>query len=207
MHANGMIGDNMKIPKLLFIYVFIAFTSLMFSFTLINNNTVTISYLGFGMDSTGILYVGKDSSIEKIKDGKVIETIDHPPARNYAFTIKNDDTILLSTASTVYTLDLSGNIISETEDEGTRTFNQLQRSRKVFTSSDGKKYVVRQPFGRTTVRSSEGETIYQMPLLDYIVELILIGFFLSTCICVPIIIYKWKFAESKSKDISQNSPA
>lgn len=194
----------MKIPKLLYIYVFIAFTALMFGFTLINSNNVTLSYLGFGMDSTGILYVGKDSSIEKVKDGKVIETIDPPPARNYAFTIKKDDTILLSTASTVYTLDLSGNIISEAEDEGTWTFNKLQITRKFFASSDGEIYVVKHPFGRTTIRSSEGETIYQMPILDYIVKLIGIGFFLSTCICVPIIIYKWKLADPKPENTSPN---
>lgn len=196
----------MKIPKLLFIYIFIAFTAFISCFIINTYHPVTLSYRGFAMDSTGILYVGKDASIEKIKDGKVIETLSPQTSRGYAFTIKKDDTILLSTASTVYTLDLSGNIISETEDEGTLTFNKLQITKKFFASSDGKIYVVKSPFGRTTVRSSKGETIYQMPILDYIVKLILIGFFLSTCICVPIIIYKWKFAEPKSEDISQNSP-
>ena len=95
-----MVGDNMKIPKLVFIYVFIAFLALTSCYVIDSKHSVTISYNGFGIDSTGILYVGKNSAIEKIKDGKVIETLSPQTSRGYAFTIKNDDTILLSTAST-----------------------------------------------------------------------------------------------------------
>lgn len=194
-----MVGDNMKIPKLVFIYVFIAFLALTSCFVIDSKHSVTISYRGFGIDSKGDLYVGKESSIEVIKHGQVVNTIIPPPSRNYAFTIEGDNTILLSDASTVYTLDLSGKVLSEDEDEGTRTFNRLQKSRRVFTSNNGEKYIVKKTFGRTTVYSSTGEIVYQMPLLDYIVELILIGFILLTCICIPIIIYKWKLVKKTEK--------
>lgn len=101
----------MKIPKLLFIDVFVGFIALTSCFVIDNQCSVTISYKGFGIDSKGTLYIGKDSVIEKVNDGKVMVTISPKTSREYAFAIKEDDTILLSTASTVYTLDLSGNAI------------------------------------------------------------------------------------------------
>lgn len=164
-------GDKiMRSRKLLIIYLLILFPIITICNALMNTGRVSINYSGFGVDDSGVLYVGKDSGIEKYKDGKMIGIISPQTSRGYAFTIQGDDTILLSTASTVYTLDLSGNVLDEWEDKDTSTFNKLQFIKK-FTTKDGHKYVMKSHFGRTII-CCNNEIIYQMPLLDYIVKIL-----------------------------------
>ena len=66
----------------------------------------------------------------------MIGSISPKTSRGYAFTIQKDDTILLSTASSIYTLDLSGNVIDKQEDVGTKTFNELQKAKKIFITQE-----------------------------------------------------------------------
>lgn len=170
-------GDKiMRSRKLLIIYLLILFPIITICNTLMNTGRVSIIYSGFGVDDSGVLYVGKESGIEKYKDGKMIGIISPQTSRGYAFTIQGDDTILLSTASTVYTLDLSGNVLDEWEDKNTSTFNKLQFIKK-FTTKDGHKYVMKSHFGRTII-CCNNEIIYQMPLLDYIVKILWFSCFL-----------------------------
>ena len=170
-------GDKiMRSRKLLIIYLLILFPIITICNILMNTGRVSIIYSGFGVDDSGVLYVGKDSGIEKYKDGKMIGIISPQTSRGYAFTIQGDDTILLSTASTVYTLDLSGNVLDEWEDKNTSTFNKLQFIKK-FTTKDGHKYVMKSHFGRTII-CCNNEIIYQMPLLDYIVKILWFSCFL-----------------------------
>ena len=116
---------------------FIIWLVLAFCLVLMNTGRVSITYSGFGVDSAGVLYVGKEGVIEKYDGNKMIGEISPQTSRGYAFTVKEDDTILLSTADMVYKLDLSGKVLDEWEDEGTSTFNDLQFIRK-FIAKDGR---------------------------------------------------------------------
>lgn len=187
-----MVDDTMQAKKMLIVYVFIVFPLAFISLVLLISGNVTMFYNGFGIDSSGVLYVGKNLKIEKYLDGKVFATINPKTSRGYVFTIQKDDTILLSNGSTAYTLDLSGNVINKQEDTGTKIYNELRKGKNAFTTSEGKTYVINSRIGRTIVTSEEGIVVYEMPLLDYIVKLTFFFMMLSIFIFVPIIVYKWK---------------
>ncbi len=170
-------GDKiMRLGKLLIIFLLILFPIITICNVLMSMGIVSITYSGFGVDSLGVLYVGKENTIEKYKDGKMIGKISPQTSRGYAFTIQEDDTILLSTASIVYKIDHSGKILDEWEDEDTSTFNDVQFIRK-FIAKDGRKYVMKSLLGRTVIYCNN-DIIYKMPLLDYIVKILWFSCFL-----------------------------
>ncbi len=183
--------NNMKVSKMLIFYLILVFPVFFTCLILIISGTVSMFYSGFAVDSSGVLYIGKETKIEKYYDGKMIGTISPQTSRGYAFTIQNDDTILLSTASTVYKMDLLGNVLDKQEDTGTKTFNKLQRSKNTFISQNNRKYIMKSRFGRTVIYS-EKDIIYKMPMLDYVVKIAFLFVILSALIIVPIIIVKWK---------------
>ncbi len=180
----------MKAKRLLVLFTLIVCPIAAVCLVLIISGYVAIFYSGFAIDSSGVLYIGKDTKIEKYADGKLIGTIDPKTSRGYAFTIQNDDTILLSTASIVYTLDLNGNVINEEEDSGTRIFNKLQYGKNRFTTSDGNTYHIKSWFGRTVIISDEGILIYKMSVVDYIVKIVFFSTIFSAFIFIPIIVFK-----------------
>lgn len=155
----------MFVGSVLGVIVFICFF-LMFS------GQVSLSNNGFAVDSEGQLYVGQQNEIIVLKDGECVNAINPRTSRSYAFTITDEQAILLSTSSTVYTMDLSGNVLTEQPDEGTKVYNQLQH-KKSFTDVHGAKYTMRSPWGRTSVYK-DGVRIYEIPTLDYIVRILLI---------------------------------
>lgn len=181
----------MKAPKILIIYLLFVFPIVLTCLILIASGTVSPFYHGFAVDSSGILYIGKDAKIEKYLDGKMIGSISPQTSRGYAFTIKDDDTILLSTASNVYTLDLLGNVVDEKEDMGTSAYNELQNKKRTFITRYNKKYFMRSQLGRTMIISDQ-DIIYQMPVLDYIVKIAIFALALTQLVVVPIIIRKWR---------------
>lgn len=183
-------NKEMKVPQLLIIYLFCAFPILAACIILIACGIASPMYNGFGVDSSGVVYVGKEKKIEKYCDGEMIGEIDPQTSRAYAFTLQEDDTILLSTASYVYKMDLSGNVLDEWEDVGTKTYNELQWKR-TFISRDNKKYTMKSWIGRTVICSEEG-VIYKMPMLDYAVKIAFFLVLLSVAIVIPIIIVKWR---------------
>ena len=183
----------MKIEKLKSIIIFVAivcpimFTCLFLIFT----GTVTLFLHGFAVDSYGKLYLGKDSKIE-VYDNSVLDyTISSMTSRGYAFTIQADDTILLSTSTIVYTLDLHGNVLNEEEDVDTKVINSLEKRKKIFYSSNGDKYILKSPWGRTEIvleRDDDIDIIYQMPILDYVVRIVMLIVFVCFFIFIPMII-------------------
>lgn len=186
----------MKSIKLLIIYLLCVFPVFSVCFFMVMFGDVSISYNGFALDSSGVLYIGTDAGIQKYKDEIMIDLIDPKTSRGYIFTITDEDHILLSTASTVYILDLEGNTIDEYDDTGTKAYNYLQSTKRVFATQDGKKYVMNSEFGRINICSDE-EMIYQMPVTDYIVKVISFLSGISIFIFAPIIIIKWRKEEEK----------
>ena len=133
---------------------------------------VSLTTNGFAVDAEGLLYVGREHEIIVLSDGVCVRTINPQTSRSYKFTISDGQTILLSTSTKVYTMDLSGNILTEHTDDGTKIYNQLQWKRS-FIDENGVKYTLESRWGRTCI-CKEGEPIYQMPMLDYVVRILLV---------------------------------
>lgn len=181
----------MKAKRMLIAYLLCVFPIVAICFNLIISGKVALFYSGFAIDSSDVLYVGTDAKIQKFYDGELIGTISPKTTRGYAFTIQKNDTILLSTASSVYIMDLSGNVIDKHEDIDTKIFNELQKSKNTFTSQSNREYVMKSQLGRTTIYS-EKDIIYQMPMMDYIIKILFFAAIISTFVVVPIIIRQWK---------------
>jgi len=168
-----------------------------FCFFLQLSGQVSFSTKGFAVDSEGQLYVGREGEIAVLKDGECVRTISPRTSRSYVFTITDEQTILLSTSSTVYTMDLSGNVLTEQPDEGTKVYNQLQH-KKSFTDVHGAKYTMRSPWGRTSVYK-DGVRIYEIPTLDYIVRILLIVSVVGGLVASAITAYL-RFSKQTTRD-------
>lgn len=180
-----MVGDEcMKVLK-----IYVCLTCPIITLCLIFNilGITTFSYTGFAVDSCGIVFIGKDSIIEKYFDGKKIAELDPKTSRGYAFTIQNDN-IILSTGSFVYTLDLDGKELGREADIETKVFNGLQKQKKFFVTNEGDQYYFKSVLGRAQVIDESGNVLYKMPFLDYIVKLLFISSLISIFVCVPLII-------------------
>ena len=91
-----------------------------------------------------------------------------------AFTILEDDTILLAESYKVYSMDLNGNIFSEKTEDDKETYEYLRKEWKEFLAADGSIYRIKNKNTRyRIVRTFEGveETVYKMPLFDFIVRI------------------------------------
>lgn len=137
------------------------------------SGTVSLSMHGISVDHSGRLYVGEDHRIVVVDGGQIVGTITAKTAGAYMFTVQADDTILLSTSSKAYVMDLSGGILSEKDDADTRIYNQLKRHNNAVVSDSGEKYEMTCRFGRTRVVKGD-EVLYEMPLLDYFVRITLV---------------------------------
>lgn len=187
----------MKNTGRLFVYLFSVFPILAICLVLIITGKVSISYSsGFGVDSSGILYLGTDTEIKKIYNGETVASISPQTSRGYMFTVQKDDTILLSTGSYVYVTDLSGNVINEKEDPYTRTFNELQSTKNKFIASDNREYVMRSRFGRKIIYSGD-EVIYKMPLADYIVKIVFVLIFSGFIVFISLSVKEWYAVRKK----------
>lgn len=158
------------------------------SFLLISTGKVSMSCNNFAVDASGKLYVGKKYSIEVYENGDLIKTINPLSSRTYAFTIQNDNTILLSTSSIEYLLDLKGNIISSKEDVGSSTYNKIKKNNS-FVSTSGKTYELKSCFGKYSI-VCDNIIVYEMPKFDYIIKLLYNSSYFVFFIGVVVIIWK-----------------
>lgn len=186
----------MRAQKLLMIYILSIAPVLIFCLTFIISGNITLKYSGFGVDSAGNFYIGKDGIkgkggiINIYSNDKYIGSIDPPTSRAYLFTVSNDDTILLSTGAYVYKMDLYGNLLSKEEDMNSHLYTKLQFQRK-FICGDGNEYIIKSLLGRTVIYS-ENRIIFKMPLLDYAIKIIYFLCFPVHFIMLAVIIVKWR---------------
>lgn len=187
-----------KYKVIILILIVFLFPTMLLSFMLISSGKVSTSWNNFAIDSNERLYIGKRNSIEVYEDGKLVKTINPLSSRTYAFTIQNDDTLLLSTSTVEYVLDLDGNIISSKEDNGTNTYNKIKNNRE-FITENGKSYKLENHLGRYSL-VCDGVVVYQMPDFDYVVKLLYNLSYFAFCACVIVIIWKSKKDKTKEKN-------
>ena len=179
---------DMKAIKMVVIYLIVVWPIMLACFLSMMAGNISVSYNGFAIDSSDNLYIGKQTKIEKYYEGELIDTISPHSSRTYAFTIQ-DDEIILSNTSAVYTLDLDGNVISKHEDFDAKTYDSLQY-KKEFTAANGKTYFLKSSFGRKQIVSENGDILYKMPVKDYVAKLLLIAVGIFSFIYIPIAVYK-----------------
>ena len=155
-----------------FVLIFIYFFSLFGVLT----NKYNISYKGFAVDSTGNIYIGfREGEIKKFKDGKQVSTLFAPTSRGYDFTITENDTLYIDCGDRAYYIDFEGNIIDEIEGV-IPSFSQIRPDRSIFVTNEGVIYEKQFNFGRTKIvkYEEEKETVYEMPLSNYCIKLIVV---------------------------------
>ena len=122
---------NVKNTKLIFCFVLFGFLTVLSVFL---GAFHTFPFCGFALDSQKLLYVGRDNAIEVYSGTEKILEINPQTSRSYAFTV-TDDTIVLSTAEFVYEIDLKGNVIKKSEDVNSKTYTDIEKSKKHFVTS------------------------------------------------------------------------
>ncbi len=146
---------------------------------LIISGTASLSISGFAVDDSDRLYIGASKEIRVYEDGKQIGSISPHTSRAYIFTITDGDTILLSTSTTVYRMDLDGNVLETKDDAGADTYNQLSYRKRRFVSENGDTYEIASKLGRTAIIKNKNTVVYQMDALSYAVKLLVIICFLA----------------------------
>ncbi len=145
-----------------------------------------MSISGFAVDSADQLYVGTQKNIVVYQNGKMVDTVEIPTSRSYAFTIDGND-ILLATPHSVFRMTLDGVIKEETEDPSANTYSRLQRKREFFSEKGDvyKKSGLLQP----RIIKNGNEAVYRSSTLSVVVKLLLVICFISL-FSFPVYLYK-----------------
>lgn len=171
------------------LYIWFGFITMLTVLIGVKSGMATLSYNGIAVDSEGRLYVGAEHEIVVYQEGQKVLSISPHTSRAYIFTIE-DDKILLSTAAVVYQMDLEGNVLSEWKDEGTKTYNRLQKTRKYFVTADGKEYRMKNFLCPARVEC-DGDVIFVESMGSFLVRLLWWLSILSLLFLFPYCIYLW----------------
>lgn len=183
----------MKAVRLLIICSVVMFLVFSWVDSLVLSGRCTLFYDGIAVDSYENVYIGAGKKIKKYSNGRLIGKIHPKTSRgDYAFTIQADDTLLLATHQKLYTIDKNGQTVSVADDVDGEVYIHLSSGHNKFTSEDGTTYFLKSLFGRTKVVCEDGRVLFRMPAKDYAVKVILTLTELGMCICIPIIIFKWR---------------
>lgn len=177
--------------KILLVFIFCS----VFCFSMLCYLTgiCTISYNGFAVDYKGSLYIGfPEGKIKVFEDKQYVKTIFSGTNKGYDFTIVDGDKIYVYIAPQGYFLDLNGKRIDSPYDEYTN-LREFRPDKKEFVFDDNVIYKQQFNMGRTKfIKISDGdvETIYEMPMVDYIVKVVLIMGYILAFIAGLYLFYK-----------------
>ena len=138
---------------------------------------------GFAVDSSGRIYVGMNNEIRVYDKDIQVNSISPQSSRAYAFTISEDDTLLLSTANKVYKMTTDGEILDSWEDKASLTYINLRRNKNEFTSGKDT-YTLKGTFFRSRIVKNNNETVYQITLLSFIFKILSFIGFGGMTICI-----------------------
>lgn len=142
---------------------------------------------GFAVDSSGKLYVGMNDVIRVYDKDIQVSSISPQSSRAYAFTILEDDSLLLSTANKVYKMTTDGDILDSWEDKASLTYNNLRRSKKEFISGKDT-YTLKGNFFRNRIVKNNNETVYQITLISFIFKMLAFVGFGGMTVCIFMIV-------------------
>lgn len=151
------------------VFYFSCIAIMLFGMIMFVTGNVAVNYMGFALDSSERLYVGRNTGIDVYENGTKIKAISPPSSRHYAFTVK-DDRIVSAVNNTVYILSLDGEEI-ESYTDNYEALHDMEKNGKIFILPSGSEYVSKNLFGFYKIMRDDGVCVYSMPLLDYIVNL------------------------------------
>jgi len=169
-----MENHNSEISRWLPIFAVSIFVVMLFCLVLIIAGKVSLSISGFAVDHEERLYIGLGNEIRVYENGQIVRTISPQTSRAYRFTIQEDQTILLSTSTKVYTMDLEGNVLSCKEDPGADTYNQISYRRRKFVSQKGDVYRSVGILGWTGIVKNGEQIVYQTDALTVCVKILFV---------------------------------
>ena len=149
-------------PKLIKFSVSVRYLllTLMFLFAYLGS----MEFTGFGVDSTGKLYIGRKSQIEVYHEGKQIDLLQSPEGRGWNMGISSDDHILVTSGGDIYILQLDGTVIQKENDLNGKV-NLTLYKRRLITGNDGAQYRLRHEWLWPTI-TKNGNVVYMAPIVD-----------------------------------------
>lgn len=158
---------------LLFVFAIVLFSFGLTSMILNKNGMVNFAYHGFGVDSSGIIYVGTESGIVKYKDYENSGILAPEITKSQNFLLLNDDTVLVYSNNYYHVLDLNGNEIKAINEESLnkKLYYEFNKMHMTFIGNNGLTYHVGLPFLRTTLYDENDNVVFQMPIGDYLYRL------------------------------------
>ena len=147
------------------------------------------SVVCFGVDSSDRLYVGFGDTIQVYEGDTVIKELSPKTSKTYLFTILSDDTLILTTASIDYKLDLDGNVIEQTDNAGTQLYYDLRKEKREFISQKGDIYRMENILGQTQIKKN-GAVVYREPLVSVIAGYAVLISIAILLLCIPKLISK-----------------
>lgn len=120
----------------------------------------------FAVDSNDRLYVGVPGKILVFEEDVQVATINPQTSRTYMFTILEDDRILLSTASIVYSMDLEGNVLQSWTEKASITYNDLKNERRRFESRSGDIYQLKSFLSWPRIVKNGDQEVYRLPAIS-----------------------------------------
>ena len=145
----------------------------------------SMEFTGFGVDSTGKLYVGRKSQIEVYYEGKQIDLLQSPKGRGWNMGISPDDHILVTSGGDIYTLRPDGTVVRKDDDVNGKMNLVLYRQR-LIVGNDGAQYRLRHEWIWPTI-TKNGSVVYMAPIVDMLVRM---TFMLVFILVSPGLIYE-----------------
>lgn len=127
----------------------------------------------FAIDGDDRIYVGTQNEIRVYEKGLLVDTISPKTSRAYVFTINEDENIVLSTSTKIYTMDLVGNVLDTQEDPGAHMYNKIQYNKRKFFSHNGDEYKLIGELGWTRIVKNNIETVYKISMLSFLVKVLI----------------------------------
>ena len=146
---------------LIVIYLILTFTE-----------TGSESFCGFGVDSSGKIYVGRFHTIEVYENRELVHTIPSPTNRGWEMTVSQNDEIIIANGSDVYTLKLDGTIVCKEEDYQSETVYKIKKQRELF-DAEGNIYRLNGFMGYKWI-SKNNKIVYMLPIIDVITRISLV---------------------------------
>ena len=148
----------------------VGFLCILLFFVIIAFGCGSLEFNGFGIDSNGLLYVGRLHQIEIYKEDKQIQKLTTPADRGWVMTVDDKNNIVVSNMSTVFILDSDGSVITTHKDIHSERYYKTRSIRQI-KMLDGSIYDLKHKWIWPTIQKN-GTTIYRVPFVDFAVRIL-----------------------------------
>ena len=164
-----------RMMKLLLIFCIILCSIVFPCLYLIISGSANLFVDSFAVDSYDKLYIGKAGKIDVYDNGSFQYSIDICAAENYAFTITDDNHIILATLHSVYTLTLQGDEIAVSDDPYSDMYDKLKSTNHIFQTQNGNTYKRVCYLGRSKIIKNDHDVVYRIDLMSFVVKMLTAG--------------------------------